>query len=213
MLIHIVQPGDTIQSIATSYGVTVNELVRDNGITNASDLVVGQTIVIVYPSVVYTIKEGDTLEGIANQYNISLIQLLRNNPHLADSNTIYPGESLVIHYEDAKLRTITTNGFAYPFISMDILKKTLPFLTFLSIFTYTITFEGDLVDIDDLEVIRTAKQFSVVPIMIVSTLTGQGEGNFLVSHEILNNPEKKNLLIQNILNVLETKGYLGLNLS
>ncbi|MDF2588154.1 MAG: hypothetical protein K0S41_1995 [Anaerocolumna sp.] len=213
MLIHIVQPGDTILSIASSYGVAVNDLVRDNGITNPYDLVIGQTIVIVYPSEIYTVKEGDTLESIANQFNITVIQLLRNNPNLADSNTLNPGESLIINYADVKLKSITTNGFAYPFIDRNILRKTLPYLTYLSVFAYTITFEGGLVDIDDREIIRTAKQFSVVPIMIVSTVTVRGEGNFEVSHEILTNEEKKNILIMNILNVLETKGYFGVNLS
>ena len=32
MIIHVVQPGDTLYSIARTYGVTVSKLVQDNGL-------------------------------------------------------------------------------------------------------------------------------------------------------------------------------------
>ena len=44
--IHIVQRGETLQSIALKYGVTVNELVAANGITNPNVIYPGQRLVI-----------------------------------------------------------------------------------------------------------------------------------------------------------------------
>lgn len=46
MDIHVVQAEDTIFSIAEQYKVTVDQLLIDNGLENADNLVIGQTIVI-----------------------------------------------------------------------------------------------------------------------------------------------------------------------
>ena len=49
MVIHVVQPDETIYSISEYYKIPVNRLVLENGITNPGDLAIGQTIVIVQP--------------------------------------------------------------------------------------------------------------------------------------------------------------------
>lgn len=43
---HIVQPGDTLWSIAARYGVTVEALMRANNLTNPNYIFLGQTLVI-----------------------------------------------------------------------------------------------------------------------------------------------------------------------
>ena len=62
MVIHVVQPGETIFSIAEYYKIPVNRLILENGIINPDNLAVGQTIVIVQPEILYTVQAGDTLE-------------------------------------------------------------------------------------------------------------------------------------------------------
>ena len=78
MIIHVVQQGDTIQSIAEYYRISETVLIRDNALREPDNLVIGQAIVIAYPTLTYIVQEGDTLEGIANSHNVSLIQLLQN---------------------------------------------------------------------------------------------------------------------------------------
>jgi spore germination protein len=80
MTIHVVQTGETINSIADKYSVSTDRLILDNGIKTPRSLVVGEAIVIVHPEITYTIQEGDTLGGIAELYGVTLFQLLRNNP-------------------------------------------------------------------------------------------------------------------------------------
>lgn len=109
MDIYVVQSGDTLDAIAQMYGVTISQLLINNGLSNANHLVPGQTIVIVYPVKTYTVQVGDTLNSIANKNSISLMQLLRNNPILYDRQYIYPGETLIISYNTVKQST--TNGF------------------------------------------------------------------------------------------------------
>ncbi len=49
MLIHVVQSGETLSSIAKKYGVTVQGLLADNGLTAAQTLVVGQALAVALP--------------------------------------------------------------------------------------------------------------------------------------------------------------------
>lgn len=212
MIIHVVQAGETIETIAQEYEKSVESIVQDNQLVNPYNLAVGQAIVIVYPKEVYTVQEGDTLGGIADAFHISILQLLRNNPYLADREFIYPGETLVIRYDNSSNTAITTNGYAFPYISSATLRKTLPFLTYLSIFNYTITAEGMINLIDDSAIINTAKEYGVAPIMVISNITETGVANRNILHDLLYNQEKVNLLIDQVLTIVREKGYYGVNL-
>ncbi len=211
MTIHVVQPGETITSIADLYKVPADRLILENGILEPNKLVVGQTIVIIYPLVIYTVKEGDTLEGIAQMHNVSLMQILRNNPYLSDRNYIYPGEEITISYDNDILRTIAVGGYVYSYVNRDVLRKTLPFLTFLTVFDYQVNSEGEINNPDDQELVNMAKEYGVVPMMLVSTLSEQGVGDKEVAYNILNNSEIQDRIIDNIMKNIEAKGYLGLN--
>lgn len=210
MTIHVVKHGETIQSIADQYGVSVERLILDNDIKNPDRLVIGQNIVILFPRQTHTVQEGDTLNGIANEFGINIMELLRNNPFLADREFIYPGEELVISYSDEKIMEATVNGYTYPFIDPLILRKTLPYLTYITIFNYMVTAEGDLIDIDDMEIIQTAKSYGVAPIMLISTLTAYGQYDPAIMNTILNNVEIQDRIIENTLEVMQRKGYHGL---
>jgi spore germination protein len=212
MVIHVVAQGETLQSIADEYGVSASRLIEDNDITNPNDLAVGQAVLIVYPNQVHTVQEGDSLSGIAQNYGITEIQLLRNNPFLADREYIYPGESLIIDFTDEKAGNITTNGYAYPYIDRSILKKNLLYLTYLSIFNYSITESGELNNIEDEELINLAKSYGVAPIMVISNVNPAGQLDRETLHNILADETVRNNLTLSVLNTLNTKGYYGLNI-
>ncbi|ROR30753.1 spore germination protein [Mobilisporobacter senegalensis] len=212
MDIYVVQPGDTIDSIANMYGVSAAKLIQDNELETPYRLVPGQTIVIAYPKQTYIVKEGDSVTSIANAYDITILQLFRNNPSLSGRDYLIPGETLVISYHT--IRQMTTNGFAYPFISTGTLRRTLPNLTYLSIFNYQTTQEGNIITYsDDLEIIELAKEYQTVPLMMLTTLTTQGEPNVDVAYTLLLNDEYQNKNADNILNILKSKGYYGVNIA
>ncbi len=211
MEIYVVQPGDTIYSIADKYNITVSKLIQENGMINPEELVVGQTIIIVYPEKTYTVKDGDTLESISVENQVSLMQLLRNNPYLADRDYIYPGEELVISYNTK--RKIVTNGIAYPFIKKDYLTKVLPNLTYLSVFNYRAAERGEVIAFyDDTEIIRTSKVYGTLPLMLISTLSLEGDANMEISYSLLSNEEYQDNYIENVLEILKIKGYAGINM-
>ena len=145
MVIHTVRAGDSIYSIAKEYSTTPARIIADNGITDPGKLAVGQTLVILYPTETYTVRGGDTLEGIARSFGVTLNELWQNNPALGGKTLIYPGQTLNIRFDTPPLGEIAVNGYAYPFIDPDTLRRTLPYLTYLSVFTYGIRPDGTLV--------------------------------------------------------------------
>ena len=84
---YVVQSGDTLYSIASRFGVTVNELKNANNLTS-NLLTIGQTLIIPINTpedtppgnyIVYTVKSGDTLYKIANQYGVSINDIIEFN--------------------------------------------------------------------------------------------------------------------------------------
>lgn len=207
MEIHIVQPGDTIFTIADKYKVPAERIILDNNI-NTNKLVIGQAIVILFPTETYIVKQGDSVESIAATYNIPVMQLHRNNSFLSDRD-IFPGETLIINYNNDK-GNISTFGFAYSYIDNNILNKTLPYLTYLCVFGNQITDEAEIITISDEELIKNAKSFGVSPIMLLSSYIQQ-ELNYVDStYNILADEKLSDKLINNIINLIISKGYLGL---
>ena len=212
MIIHVVQPGENIYSIAQKYNVSPQKIIMDNELTNPNVVVPGQTIVILIPDQVHVVQPRDTLENIAEMYGTTTIELLQNNPFIEYADAIFPGDQITISTTQPKVGTIYTNAYAYPNIDRNVLMKTLPYLTFLSLFTYGITKEGELIDIDDEELIRIARDYRVAPLMVISTLTEEGTFSKELSHALLNSEAAVNNLIENVLQTLREKQYYGLDI-
>lgn len=212
MIIYVVKEGDTVASIANQFSISEVRLIHENGIQYPNNLVTGQTIVITNPQETYVVKEGDSLASIAVLYNITLMELYRNNPYLWEKEFIEPGEILIISYSAEAEATI--NGYAFPFVDYDILKYSLPYLTYLSIMNYKTLRKGDIESFyDDTSLINIAKSFGVAPLMLVTSVTFRGERNPEMIYEILLNPEYQDRHAQSMLTVLKEKGYYGVNIT
>ncbi len=211
MVIHTVQPGDTIYSIAEQYNIPYTRLEQDNNLPPNYRLNIGQNLMITNPEQIYIVQEGDTVSGIADRYGVTVNELLRNNPQLSDRNYLYIGEEIIISYN--RSRQIEVMGYTNTFINEQILRKTLPFLTYITIFNYIATAQGDFSEIDDTWIIQLAKDYDVVPVMALSSINPQGQGNQEVTHIILSDETIQTQLIDRILANIKAKGYSGLNLS
>jgi LysM repeat protein len=81
---YLVQPGDTLQSIAGRYHVSIAALAHLNGITNINYIQAGHILAI--PMQVrlfyYHVRWGDTLLGIAAQFHLDLNTIRSLNPSL-----------------------------------------------------------------------------------------------------------------------------------
>ena len=211
MDIHVVQPGETVYSVAQDYGVPMARLLDDNQLPNPTRLVVGQTLVIQYPLRTYTVRSGDTLLSIAQTNGLTVRQLLRNNPVLRGESTLLTGQELVLSYRQEKEGTLSVNGYAYPYVDRGLLQRTLPYLTNLTPFTYGFTPQGALVPLDDGPMLAAARPMGVAPLLHLSTLTEEGGFSNELAHAILTDQAAQNRLISNLLQIMSDKDYRGLD--
>ena len=110
---YTVKPGDTLYSIARNNNVSVDTLIKDNGLTS-NILSIGQIIRIRTPQTVveeecfgpsyippneenivtYTVKKGDNLYSIARKYNTTVQNIKKKNN--LNSNLLSIGQKLII---------------------------------------------------------------------------------------------------------------------
>ena len=211
MLIYTVKPGDTLAGISRRYGLSPLRIAADNGLSDMSRLVPGQNLLINVDSVRYILDEGQTLFSISQEYGVPLDELIKANPGLNPLN-LRPGDTVMIPVaRREKRRPILVNGYAYPSINTNSLNCVLPFLTFLSPFSYKLTPTAELVSPDDSDLIFRAQRSAVMPIMVVTNIFDKGFSTEVLS-VILASEELQERLIGNILSELTGKNYYGVNM-
>lgn len=94
---HIVKWGENLTQIARMYGVTVEEIMTANGLTNPNLIYAGQKLLI--PSsatyITHIVQPGETLSSIAWMYGVNYWDIAALNG-LANPNLIYVGQVLLI---------------------------------------------------------------------------------------------------------------------
>ena len=211
MLIHTVKRGETLTSIARQYGVSVSRLRTDNGLTNTDALVVGQALIVTLPRQTYTVRAGDTVSSIARSFGITQLELIQRNPSLALSDTIYPGQTLTITFQGDIIRTIDINGYAYPHINRTTLRRALPYLTYLSIFSYGFRTGVELIIPDDTELISIAYQYRAAPVLVLTSIDENGTFSSANASKLFNDIPFQNRVLDQLIAIMEQKGYLGLD--
>lgn len=164
---------------------------------------------------IYVVKPGDTIDRIAAAYGITTESIIYNN------QLLYPyalaiGQALLLSVQTASAPAYPayTNGYAYPFIHKEVLDATLPYLTSLSVFSYGFTTEGVLIppSLDDSFMITAAYTSDTRPILTLTPFGPDGQFNNYLITAMVNNEEVKTALLQNLLSVMEEKGYLGVDI-
>ncbi|MFQ5340053.1 MAG: LysM peptidoglycan-binding domain-containing protein [Anaerolineae bacterium] len=106
--VHVVQPGETLYSIARAYGVDVYVVASANNVVNPNLIYAGQSLVIpggygyaphpyhAYDGAsVYVVQPGDTMYSIAARYGTTVWAIAQAN-NLSNPNWIFAGQTLVI---------------------------------------------------------------------------------------------------------------------
>lgn len=123
---YMVKKGDTLYSIAKDNGISVDEIIRDNSLSN-NNLSIGQTLRIrlngsgkveecfgadytppisIVPTAKYIVKKGDSLYSIASRYNTSVSNLIKLNNLLSTNLTI--GQELKVPNSSSVPNSSTT---------------------------------------------------------------------------------------------------------
>lgn len=134
--VHVVGRGENIASIAARYGVSVNTLITNNGLTNPNVIYVGQRLVVSDNGVAtqatdtqtaaaeelpagdgyYTVRNGDSLSSIAIQYGMSMADLMRLNG-ISNANFVWVGQNLRV---SARVEAVAAEQTPNPQLAGDI---------------------------------------------------------------------------------------------
>ncbi len=213
MIIYTVKSGDTLYGIGKRYGLSPQLIARDNAIPLQGGLTVGQVLVLLQPRTVYTVVEGDTLYSVAQKFGVSVGELWRNNPFLDGKTILQAGQILtIVPEETATDREFSTNAYVYETVNRDLLRKMLPYLTYLTIFSYNVEEDGELIAPDDEELIELARQYGTAPIMLVASLNERGVFSPESAERILTDGEVQSTLIEEIATTLSRKRYAGVEI-
>lgn len=164
---------------------------------------------------IYVVKPGDTIDSIALRLGADAEQLIYDN------QLVYPyelavGQALFAAGERRNAtRSISAGGYAYPFISPWVLEQTLPFLSELLVFSYGFTGEGEVLAPaygEDDWMIAEANNYGTRPILTLTPFGEDGNFNNRLIHSVVNSEEYKDNLIRNLLEVMEEKGYQGVDI-
>ena len=212
MHIHVVKRGDTLSSIAAMHDALPAFVAADNGLALSTPLVIGQALVVRTPKTLHTVRAGETLSSIARDYDLSVRTLLRRNFFLHGRELLREGDVLAIDYADeAPLGTLGVNAYAYPYIGGELLDSVLPYLTYLTPFTYGITPAGVLAPLDDARLLERAAHYGAKSLMHLSTLTPEGNFSSENAAALLQNDRAQSALLAEILQTMAKKGYCGLD--
>lgn len=163
---------------------------------------------------IYIVEPGDSIDRIAGLYGITAESISYIN-QIPPPYRLAVGQAVLVPVENAETdkRAATTGGYAYPFISPWVLRETLPYLSSLLVFSYGFTTEGNLIPpaVDDDWMIREALALASRPILVLTPLGADGRFNNNLIHTMLTNETAKETLIAELSELVEEKGYAGVD--
>lgn len=91
---YVVQPGDSIASIAQKFGISTNSILWSNNITGNNVTPGVKLLIPPVSGIIYTVKSGDTPASLASKYQSNESLIIAYND--AEIKGIYPGERIII---------------------------------------------------------------------------------------------------------------------
>ncbi len=106
---------------------------------------------------------------------------------------------------------IIVSGYAYPTIAEETLKLWLKDMTFLNLFSYGVTGEGEITDLADEQLIEMSRNAGVQPLMVLTPMDSQGMFSDVLAAQLLENRQAQTALIENLLSLIRRKGLAGID--
>lgn len=210
--IHVVRAGQTLAGIANAYNSTPEEISQSNELPNPANLVIGQALVIPIEGRYYYVQPGDSLYAISRRFGVpideivSLNQLNPNQPLPVNLRLALPPQTKV---------PLDVNGYIEPRPPLEteprVIQRVGEELTYLSIFSYKVTREGELIPVEDTPSIQAAYPLNIVPVLVLTNIEGDNF-NPELGAAILGSESLQNQVLDNAFAIMKEKGYLGLNI-
>lgn len=206
MFIYVVKIGDSLFSIAAKFRITMESLRITNGL-RTDRLVPGQDLLI--PSNLYIVQPGDSLFSIAQLAFVpaETIRLYNGLP----SGQLTIGMELYLppreKYSEEGLSYLTPST---PERNRRNVQTFAPLISNFGIFEYHILPNGSLSTLNDEQLISLIWENKSRPIVVITNLTEAGFSPEL-TRRVLNDPQIRQRVIDNIYNLVKSKRYAGVN--
>lgn len=111
-----VKSGDTLQSIANQYDVTLSKLISINNLKDKNDIKPGDKIYLTDVTALsyrgktmsYIVQNGDSMSSIAKRFNTKASVLSELNQFESDSERLYVGDKIIVPMQTAPLPVVAT---------------------------------------------------------------------------------------------------------
>lgn len=205
MVIHVVKAGESLWKISQTYGVSQQQVIDANKLSDPGRLVIGQTLVIPVRKY-HTVQAGESLWLISRRYGISIENIIQAN-NIQNPNNIPVGLRL---YIPKSRRTVETSAYIDPRMTGartdELVDEAGQYLTYLAIFTYAVNRDGTLTPVTDQPAITAALNDRVVPVMVLANFEG-GTFSTELATAILTSEALQDRVLAEALQVMTAKGY------
>lgn len=209
MQIYVVEPGQTVSSIAQIFGINPNRIITANEIAEPNNLVVGQALVIPIAGEYYIVKQGDSLYKISQQFGIPMGRLAEVNG-MSLYRPLKIGERLYIpprYHRPAEFYAYadTHYGKVSDLVEQET-RKAAPHLTYLGPSGYAIQRDGSLKAPGLNDFFSIARANKVAMSMVIINLE-HDQFSAELANVILKDEALQNRLLDNILETAEKMNF------
>ena len=208
MFVYTVKPGDSLFAISQMYDIPVDMIRSANGLVNVN-IVPGQALLI--NTNLYTVQPGDSLYTISQMAYVTVESIYEANPEI-NPDLLQAGMKIIL----PELPGFIASTFSYFYVTETqtdslLIRDFAPYTTYYSFFEFHFHTDGSLNQLNDLEAIEEAWNSDTAPLATITNLTVTGFSPELTS-VTLNNIQTRENLINNIVTLVSTRGYAGVNI-
>lgn len=163
---------------------------------------------------IYVVQEGDSVRSIAEAFEVEETVIETDN-QLSFPYTLVPGQALLIDNGLGNRNVILrSSGYAYPYIAVETLNNTLPYLSSVNVFSYGFDETGALLPpaYDDSWIVIAGLEQATVSTLTLTPLNEEQQFDNEQISALVGNPEVQETLLNNLAVEMGAKGYVALNI-
>lgn len=135
-MIHIVQSGETVYSIAGAYGVSPASVIAGNDLRAPYAVTPGQALLILIPASVYVTAEGDSLYSISARSASAKTRSCNTIPRCSATGRSIRGRRWCFLIPRKKRVIFPLTATPIPSLEDFLLRSVMPYLAAATVFTY-----------------------------------------------------------------------------
>lgn len=201
MQIHTINDGESVKDIAEEYGVSEDNIRANNGL-GTDEVTVGEQLLVLIPTRSYTARAGDSLDRISLRFGIRKSDIIAMNPNLS-LGKLKCGQTITLRSSARPYGMSVGNGYFYKGCSEDRLRTLLPYLTYVTLASYSADEGGIRRMFDDRAALDIAVSADKIP--LVRVYDGYSER--------YTNEKERESFAQKLISIAKDGGYKGIVLN